>query len=169
MAQPLPKLIKRRPYNDYSKYKDEIPDILNRLINTKRGDIATVSEQTGIPFSTLSRWHQSLRKNTRFNPLERKWGAHRRIFTDAEEDSLADFIVENYIIPGYHFTDEDFRQLALEAYKEKYIPLLGQNSGQYKEFRCSDGFISDFKYHHKFRSKTFHLKRRSKPYFEEQS
>ena len=75
----LPKLIKSRPYINYEKYKEEIPNVLQRLINTQRGDLAKVHEETGIPFSTLSRWHKELCKNTKYNPLQRKWGMHHRI------------------------------------------------------------------------------------------
>ena len=81
MNRPLNRIIKRQSYNDYSKFADSIPAVLERLINTKRGDLAEVSNQTGIPYSTISRWHQALGKNTRFNPLDRKWGQHKRIFT----------------------------------------------------------------------------------------
>ena len=97
MAAPLPRLIKRRPYNDYSKFEEQIPAVLERLINTKRGDLEKVSSETGIPYSTVSSWHQQLVKNTNFNPLHRRWGEHKRIFSDSEEDAISDFIKENYI------------------------------------------------------------------------
>ena len=93
-----------------------MPEILQRLSKTPRGGLSQVADETGIPLSTLSRWHQGLIKNPNFNPLDRKWGEHRRIFTDEEEDSLADFIMENYIIPGLHFTDADFKDLAMQAW-----------------------------------------------------
>ena len=44
------------------------------------------------------------------------------------------------------------RKLTIKLFEKKY-----------KEFHCSRGFISDFKYHHGFSSKVFHLKRRSDP------
>ena len=167
MAVPLPRLIKKRPYIDYSKFSDQIPTILGRLINTKRGDLQKVSSETGIPYSTISRWHQQLAKNTKFNPLNRKWGEHKRIFTDYEEDSIADFILENYIKKGLYFTDDDFREIALAAWREKYLPLLDSEDEnirkEFKEFHCSAGFIADFKYHHRFSSKVFHIKRRADP------
>ena len=159
MANLLPRVIKRGRYNDYTKYKAEIPKIIDCLRKTKRGDITGIHQVTGIPLSTISRWHRSLCLNPRFNPLDKKYGQHKRIFTDEEEDSLADYIVDNYIIPGHYFTDDDFRELALQAWKEKYIPILNSSDpeirSQYKEFTCSRGFIYDFKYHHHFSSKVF--------------
>lgn len=167
MTQTLPKLVKRQSYNDYSKFEDKIPMVLQRLVNTRRGELVSVSNETGIPYSTISRWHQQLGKNTRFNPLDRKWGLHRRIFTDEEEDSIADYIMINYIQPGRYFTDEDFKEIAYQAWKEKYLPYLNsenpEDQKKFREFHCSQGFIHDFKYHHRFSSKIFHIKRRANP------
>ena len=167
MATKLPLLFKRGPYHDYSKVKDKIPDVLNRLKKTTRGDLAKVSKETGIPYSTISRWHYGLMHDVHFNPLAKKWGHHKRIFSDEEEDAIADYIVSNYILPGLHFTDDDFVEIALLAHKEKYNRYLESSDPEerkkYKEFHCSRGFITDFKYHHGFSSKVFHLKRRSDP------
>ena len=167
MATQLPLLFKRRPYHDYSKVEDQIPAVLQRLRVTTRGDLAKVSKETGIPYSTISRWHYGLMHDVHFNPLAKKWGQHKRIFTDEEEDAIADYIVSNYILPGLHFTDDDFIEIALQAHKEKYNQYLESEDPEerkkYKEFHCSRGFIADFKYHHGFSSKVFHLKRRSEP------
>ena len=72
MALPLPKVIKRQSYNDYTKHADEIPLVLQRLINTKRSDLVTISKETGILYSTISRWHRELAKDIHFNPLDKK-------------------------------------------------------------------------------------------------
>lgn len=163
----LPKLFKRNPYHNYESIKDKIPQVLNHLINTKRGDIAEYSHQTGIPYSTLSRWHKELCKNTHFNPLKKKCGTHLRIFTDEEEDCIADYITQNFILKGLHFTDDDFQEIAMAAHREKYESYLDSDDPsirkKYKPFHCSRGFINDFKYHHGFSSKVFHLKRRADP------
>ena len=57
---PDKKLFKRKPYFDYQKVADKIPEVLQKLYHTKRGDIAEISKTYGIPFSTLSRWHKGL-------------------------------------------------------------------------------------------------------------
>ena len=167
MANTLPKIFKRKRYFDYETVKEHVPAILNRLSNTFRGSIMSIHAETGIPYSTLSRWHRELMKNPSYNPLKKKYGQHKRIFTDEEEDAIADFIIENYINPGLHFTDDDFRVIAMEAWREKYLPILNSDDPnerkKFKNFSCSAGFISDFKYHHRFSSKSFHIKRRSDP------
>ena len=136
----LPKLIKRQPYNKYEKFRDQIPAVLERLINAKRGELQIIQEETGIPYPTLARWHQQLMKNTRFNPLQRKWGQQHKIFTDEEEDAIADYIVANFIQTNLHFTDEDFRQITLLAHHEKYDQYIQseylEERKKYKEFHC---------------------------------
>ena len=74
---------------------------------------------------------------------------HHRIFTDEEEDWIADFIVQNYILTGLHFTDEDFKTIARQAYEEKYLHNEEEDENfEVPDFNCSAGFIADFKYHH---------------------
>ena len=63
-----------------------------------------------------------------------------------------------------HFTDEDFKTIARQAYEEKYLHNEEEDENfEVPDFNCSAGFIADFKYHHGFTSKVFHIKRRSIP------
>lgn len=159
----LPKLFKRCPYRDYSKVEDKIPIVLEhiRKENLERGELSNVSRTTGIPLATIIRWRKNILEDPSFNPTNKKHGQHLRIFTDYEENSIADYIVDNYIICGMYFTDEDFKEIALLAWQEKYLPMLDMNNqDDFKEFHCSAGFIDDFKKNHRFSSKMFHLKRR---------
>ena len=171
MAKRLPKLFKRCPYRDYreKKVRDVIPDILDRLRNAKFGDISVLSEETGIPNSTLGRWYKNLQRMD-FDPLQKQSGKHQRIFTDSEENSIAQFIKDNYITPSYYFTDEDFRDIAFSAWREKYFPILDSEDPEvlksFKDFHCSDGFVFDFKSRHRFSSKRFHTKRRPQVFTE---
>ena len=43
-----------------------------------------------------------------------------RIFTDEEEDAIADFI-QNNILTGLHFTDDDFMSIAHHVNDEKHL------------------------------------------------
>ena len=56
---------------------------------------------------------------------------------------------------GQLFTDKDFKILAFAAFWEKYL-----NAEEIPDFRCSNGFIHDFKKRHNFSSRRSHLKRR---------
>lgn len=164
--QELMKLFKRSPYRSYKEFKNEIPKVIERLRHRQYGDQKKISEETGIPTSTLSRWAHKLEEDPSFDPLDTKYGEHLRIFTDDEENNISDFIVENFIIPGNYFTDEDFKEVAMIAWREKYLPLINDDDDdnairkKVKEFHCSAGFISDFKENHRFSSKKMHLRRR---------
>jgi hypothetical protein len=81
-------------------------------------------------------------------------GLHHRIFTDHEEQALKDHMTDNHLLPGTLFTNDSFRELAIQAFLEKHpgedMPL----------FACSNGFIADFKLRNGFSSRLAHLKRR---------
>ena len=104
-------------------------------------------------------------EDPQFNPLQQNYGKHKKIFSDSEEDVIADFIIENYVNQGLYFTNEDFKEIVMAAWNEKYMKYIDSENPddikKYKEFHCSAGFITDFKYHHMLLSKVFHLKRRS--------
>jgi hypothetical protein len=110
----------------------------------------------GIPFQRLYEWKGRWTQD----PNWRLWcstlrGKQHRIFTGAEEEAIADYITQNYIIPGALFTDGTFREIAMTAYNEK-----SENESRPKPFNCSAGFISSFKERNRFSSRRAHLKRR---------
>ena len=53
------------------------PSVLQRLWGTKRGDLAKVSKETGIPYSTFSRWHYGLMHDVHFNSLAKMLGENK--------------------------------------------------------------------------------------------
>jgi hypothetical protein len=64
------------------------------------------------------------RRNSTLNPNWPPWGdghgCHHRIFTDAEEHGILNYIANNYINAGRLFTDVTFREIAVQAYLEKH-------------------------------------------------
>jgi len=109
------------------------------------------------PISTISDWYGHYQLNPEWRPYNGKNHAlHNRIFTDEEENAIAEFINENYTNQGKLFTDEDFREIAMNAFLDKH-----QNDENLPEFSVSDHFISDFKKRNHISSLTAHPKRRS--------
>jgi hypothetical protein len=80
---------------------------------------------------------------------------HHRIFTREEEEGITDHIITDYIATGEFFTDQEFRQVAMEAFLAKY-----NEADAIPPFNCSNGFISDFKERNHFSSQRAHDKRR---------
>ncbi len=151
----LPRVVKRHPYIHYEKYPEVVSRIITILKNHRRGDIQKISQHTKFKVRTLYNWAAELKKNPSFNPLEKKLGKHKRIFTDEEEDAITDYIIQNILIAGILFTDEDFEDLIMTAFMEKY-----RNSTNIPHFSASKGFIYDFKKNHGIVSRKCHTKRR---------
>ena len=75
------------------------------------------------------------------------------IFTDEEEKAIVDFITNTYINQSRLFTNQDFREIAMNAFFEKH-----KNEEHLSEFSVSDHFISDFKKRNHLSSLIAHLK-----------
>ena len=151
----LPKIYKRTPYKDHKSKTDEIPLVINAFKIAKRGDIKKISLQTNISINTLKDWIKKLNKDSDFSPTRPKYGISRKIFTEEEENEIANFIKEQIIRRGYFFNDDDFRELIMCEYLRKY-----KDSDDIIPFNASDGYIVNFKNKHKISSKKSHVKRR---------
>jgi hypothetical protein len=147
------------PHRDYGRRRKEVEVIFRDdfpLLDAGLRNMGVIGHTTQIPQSTLYRWLGAWRAD----PLWRPWRSeahseHTRIFTDAEEKALGEFIIANYLIPGRLFTDAEFREIALQAFLTKH-----RESDHVPEFNCSDGFIHSFKMRNAFSSRRSHYKRR---------
>jgi hypothetical protein len=116
----------------------------------------TVSRLTDISFQQLDTWKSKCTEDPNWRPyIYELHGLHHRVFTKDEEQVLADYIILNYVLPGYLFTDATFRQIAIQAYLEKH-----QQDETPREFECSAGFIAGFKARNNFASRRSRLNRR---------
>ena len=109
-----------------------------------------------IAMATLYRWRGKRLQNPQWTPCLKRV-AKNRIFTEEEEDDIADEIRREFIEKGLVFTDHEFRMLILGHYQNKYLSPLYD---KIPEFNCSNGFIYDFKKRHRFSSRKAHMKRR---------
>lgn len=156
------KPIKRTSYNDYiDKFAlcDVCYDEWERELQDpeyQAKGIRELNRKTGIPVSTIGRWHEHWQRDHSFrNYYYTNKGQARRIFSEEEENGIADFIRTNYIERGIYFSDAQFRDLCLNGYLLEYL-----QSDAPPEFHCSNGFIWDFKRKHRFSSRKSHYKRR---------
>ena len=138
--------VKRHPYINYSRYPNVVEKVIQILKAHRRGDIQKINKHTQFKIRTLYNWKKALRENPDFNPLEKKCGQHRRIFTDEEEDAISDYIIENILLAGVLFTDEDFEELIMQAFLEKHRD--DPEDAELPSFNASHGFIYDFKKNH---------------------
>ena len=147
---------KRPRYHRYAYFDhSEIDQIQNLLKDPKYGDCAYIAYEHKIPSSTVRTWKSKIEKDPDYDIRKGYKRNRRSIFTEEEEEALADYIRTNIIKPGQFFTDQDFRTIAMTAFLEKY-----QDAEETPQFNCSNGFIYSFKKRHGFSSRRAHIKRR---------
>ena len=139
----------------FKYYEKELEEVRQQLINAKYGDCAYIAYERKIPQTTVRTWKQKVQKDPNYSITNGYKRKRRAIFTIEEEEALAEYIRVNIIACGQLFTDQDFRILAFAAFWDKYL-----NSDDIPDFRCSNGFIYDFKKRHNFSSRRAHMKRR---------
>ena len=132
-----------------------MPLLMNTLRNCKRGEMKQIETATGVSYNTLKDWRRKVIADANYTPYHKQTRPKRRIFTIEEEENIAQFIKDEVIRPGYFFSDQDFRELIINAYLEKY-----RDSENIKYFNASDGYIFDFKNKFRISSKKCHVRRR---------
>ena len=142
----------------YDRSTDKI-DLIMKLLDDSHysyGDISFISQTTGIPTSTISDWRKKQRNDPNYHPLLKHTSQCKRIFTDEEESYITEYIEENIIKQGLLFQNQDFKDLIMEAYLEKYY--YENDYTKLPKFNASDGFVTDFKkFYHQFEYQYHHL------------
>lgn len=152
----LPQCIKRGPYINYSKYPETVTKVIQILKDGIPGDVDKIVSKTGFKRRTLYNWNKMLKEHPNFNPIVKQIRIKSRIFTEEEEDSIANFIWSQKITKGECFTDEDAVEILTDAFLDKHY----DDEDFDFTYVVSNGYIYDFKLRHNFVSKLCHLKRR---------
>lgn len=156
LIQSLSLCIKRGPYIHYKKYPDVEEKVISLLKMNNRGDVPMIAQKTGFKERTLYNWLAKLRNDPNFSPLDEQRRPGLQIFTDEQEDSIAEYILTEKISKGKCFTDDDCIETLIDAYLE--IHWNDENINI--EFSISRGYVYYFKKRHNFVSKLCHIKRR---------
>lgn len=126
---------------DYYRNKKMCDDIFSSFPNYQIGTFSRISQQFNVPSSTIRGWYNKWKIDPNLRPYNGYvHGLHNRIFSNEEESSIRDFIMENYIKRGRYFDNQGFRRLAIEAYFEKHI-----NDENFKNVQFSRKFATCFK------------------------
>ena len=150
-------LFKRGGNRDYARHRSRLEILFERefVPEPTGAKMMHLSRNMGIPAATLYRWRDKWRQNPDWRPWNTKKKEEHRIFTDAEEIGISDFIVKNYLVPGRLFTNSDFKQIAMDAWLEK-----NRDNDNIVPFEASDGFVTGFKKRNHFTTRRAHQKRR---------
>jgi hypothetical protein len=136
----------------------EISPILDFLSSPvlPRGAITKVSSDTGIPVQTLSDWrkHRITEGGETWFPLI-EGHPGKRIFSNEQESSMADFIRKNMIEPGNGPVRADVKILTSNAYSSQ-----NYEDFHVERFCASSRFIDGFLDRHKLSLHAPHVERR---------
>ena len=148
-------LFRGTPHRDYARHSAALESsFCERFTCFGPHTIEECHAEFGIPPSTLYYWYAKWQTNNEWRPWDSDRRVQHRIFTDQEE-AMSEYIIVNFIVPGILFTNEDFKDLASQAYLEKY-----KDSETMPNFQASDGFVTGFKHRNNFSSRRAHAKRR---------
>ena len=117
----LQKIFSGNPHNNYSNHqkRSQISKVIDQISNGNQS-IYRISKNTCIPESTLRNWKKCLTIDPEWRPWKKNHGSGHRIFTDEEECAIKEYIVNCFINPGFIFTNEDFIDVAMNAYLTKH-------------------------------------------------
>ena len=149
----------KRVYRRYATRKKTMDNVY-KFIEENNASVrpCAISQMFGIPESSARRFVKRWNEDHDYRNYDySSRGEHNRIFSAEEERSIADFIRQNILEPGYYFTDDDFRQWIVQAFLEKHR----DNDEELPEFNASNGFIYDFKRRNNISSRRAHFKRRT--------
>jgi hypothetical protein len=129
--------------------------VLKKLIAPDRPSLRSPSRDHVIPFETLRRWTLKLKENPVWTLKDTRWGIHRRIFTEDEEEAIAREIRQHYMINHRLFTSDDFQTLSIDRHLQKFL-----NAESILHFVGSSSFIRGFMARNRFSQRRQHFKRR---------
>ena len=116
----LPLCVKRGPCIKYQNYPQTVEKVMKIFRTYMNANVSKIASKTGFKERTLFNWKKKLFQNHDFNPLEKQKRENRRIFTEKEEDAIAEYIWSNKIKPNKCFNDEDCIVIITDAYLDKH-------------------------------------------------
>ena len=150
---PVGLAIKGPPKRNWAHHRKLVEYVFTVLFPEWTSESAHIAIDLGVSKSTLYEWLAHYKENTEWRPYKTYRSISKRLFTDAEEDAITDYIIAVYIAAGKYFGDDEFRDVATEAWLRKG----GQGSPMFSRW-----FIYLFKKRNRFSSRKAHPKRRTK-------
>jgi hypothetical protein len=140
----LARVIRRRPYNRYHSMTTAIEPVCQVLATTPETDysLRAISEQTGIPVTTLWRWKVRIAQDKNWRPGNERFRDNPRLFDDAIESQMATYIDENFIVLGRSLTMSILQQTILMLVHN--FVATGDLPEAALAFKCSTKFVRRF-------------------------
>jgi hypothetical protein len=140
----LARVIRRRPYNRYHTMPTAIEPICQVLATTPETEyiLRTISEQTGIPVTTLWRWKARIAQDQHGRPRAQRFHDNPRLFDDELESRMATYVDENFIAVGSPLTMGTLQQTILMLVHN--FVAAGELPEATLAFKCSTKFARRF-------------------------
>jgi hypothetical protein len=150
--------IKKRVKINYTNQEDVYQPILERFILFDEGEIcsiAKISEETGVPRSTLYSWRKHIKTDSGWIPNHHQCSANRRIFSSEQEKVIANYLRSEFISQHRILTIGSAKPIILEFHKkfeDEYRQFLADGEvistiPPYRplpKFSCSNSFMRRF-------------------------
>ena len=112
---------KKKFHQKYYSDKKLVEEVIKGFEQHIRGAItlARIVNDSGIPRETISYWYTNWKLDHSWRPGQR-FGKHRKLFTDAQERAVADFIRIQYLIPGVLVRRKHLRKMIFNLWRSFY-------------------------------------------------
>jgi hypothetical protein len=158
----------REPYHKHMDHLAEMEPVFRALLGyIPPNGLRALSKAANTPFDTLRTWRHNLSVDDKWRPSHEAYRKAQRTFTDEEENRLVHLIRVNYLDNGLYYSDQDFKQDALQfrqmLISEMETRIRHGEAIEIKrltQFKCSRPFIKDFRKRHLYSLRRPSLKRR---------
>ena len=117
-----------------------------------------IAKESNIPYSCIQKWHSDYQKDKSYRP-GKKLGQHRRYFTKEQEKNVADYLRDNYILPGRGVKRKHLRLILFDCWQQFDIENRGNIILSKKMFTYK--FLKQFCKRQKLSFRTIRGKKRS--------
>jgi hypothetical protein len=106
-------------HQNYAKCSDRVDAIYHGFMNNNyRPKFADISKMYGFRESTIRGWYTRYQSDPTWRPYHNHYSGINRLFTDEQEQSIANYLVENYISRNIGITLRQLRKVLLVFYNE---------------------------------------------------
>ena len=152
------KLVIKRRYIKAYEDDEVVEDVFNAF---KKGDLSLkdISEGSGVKYDNIRKWHSKYRKDQSYRP-GKVIGQHRRIFSENEEDNIADMIKMQFIDHHVMIRRKHLRLLLYNCWQS--LDPTNRSALIDKRF-MSKSFLKGFCKRHRLSFRIMRKKKRSEP------
>ena len=154
VSKPFKKVKYHQKYHSDHKLVEEVFDGF-KMVEQNQTTLKEIIDITKINKDTIYYWHRQWQKDHQYRPGAR-YGKHRKLFEDAQERAVADFLRIQYIIPGVLVRRKHLRRIIMNLWRS-----FNPNSRQRAKDVVSYHFIRDFCKRQKLAFRKLRKKKRS--------